>query len=97
MLSGTVDKRLQIYEDVGKRHPRAVFPKRLPLNFVFGKATGLSRIVGGLCANATDIKETALKSFKCIYIIKTDLMNRMFCLQLWYTYAFYGSLIDYWY
>ncbi|RXM98062.1 N-alpha-acetyltransferase 16, NatA auxiliary subunit [Acipenser ruthenus] len=30
----TVEKRLQIYEDVGKRHPRAVFPKRLPLNFV---------------------------------------------------------------
>uniref|UniRef100_A0A8C4TBB8 N-alpha-acetyltransferase 16, NatA auxiliary subunit n=1 Tax=Erpetoichthys calabaricus TaxID=27687 RepID=A0A8C4TBB8_ERPCA len=32
----TIEKRLQIYEDIGKLHPRAMSPKRLPLNFVSG-------------------------------------------------------------
>ncbi|XP_030817727.1 N-alpha-acetyltransferase 16, NatA auxiliary subunit isoform X3 [Camarhynchus parvulus] len=30
----TLEERLQIYEEVSKRHPRAVSPRRLPLNFV---------------------------------------------------------------
>uniref|UniRef100_A0A8C6ZJJ8 N-alpha-acetyltransferase 16, NatA auxiliary subunit n=1 Tax=Nothoprocta perdicaria TaxID=30464 RepID=A0A8C6ZJJ8_NOTPE len=34
---GTLEERLQIYEDVSKRHPRAVSPRRLPLNFVSGE------------------------------------------------------------
>ncbi|KAM4797351.1 N-alpha-acetyltransferase 16, NatA auxiliary subunit [Rhinophrynus dorsalis] len=33
----TVDERLQIYEEISKRHPRAVSPRRLPLNFVTGE------------------------------------------------------------
>uniref|UniRef100_A0A8B9Q4P1 N(alpha)-acetyltransferase 16, NatA auxiliary subunit n=1 Tax=Apteryx owenii TaxID=8824 RepID=A0A8B9Q4P1_APTOW len=33
----TLEERLQIYEDVNKRHPRAVSPRRLPLNFVSGE------------------------------------------------------------
>ncbi|XP_067419285.1 N-alpha-acetyltransferase 16, NatA auxiliary subunit isoform X8 [Emydura macquarii macquarii] len=32
----TLEERLQIYEEVSKRHPRAVSPRRLPLNFVPG-------------------------------------------------------------
>ncbi|XP_059129272.1 N-alpha-acetyltransferase 16, NatA auxiliary subunit isoform X2 [Peromyscus eremicus] len=31
------DERLQIYEEISKQHPRAVSPRRLPLNFVPGK------------------------------------------------------------
>uniref|UniRef100_A0A8C3RSF7 N-alpha-acetyltransferase 16, NatA auxiliary subunit n=1 Tax=Chelydra serpentina TaxID=8475 RepID=A0A8C3RSF7_CHESE len=34
---GTLEERLQIYEEVSKRHPRAVSPRRLPLNFVPGE------------------------------------------------------------
>uniref|UniRef100_A0A7M4DX46 N-alpha-acetyltransferase 16, NatA auxiliary subunit n=1 Tax=Crocodylus porosus TaxID=8502 RepID=A0A7M4DX46_CROPO len=33
----TLEERLQIYEEVSKRHPRAVSPRRLPLNFVSGE------------------------------------------------------------
>nr|XP_015219423.1 PREDICTED: N-alpha-acetyltransferase 16, NatA auxiliary subunit [Lepisosteus oculatus] len=33
----TVEKRLQIYEEVGNMYPRAVSPKRLPLNFLSGE------------------------------------------------------------
>uniref|UniRef100_A0A674IMK1 N(alpha)-acetyltransferase 16, NatA auxiliary subunit n=1 Tax=Terrapene triunguis TaxID=2587831 RepID=A0A674IMK1_9SAUR len=33
----TLEERLQIYEEVSKRHPRAVSPRRLPLNFVPGE------------------------------------------------------------
>ncbi|MEE6522218.1 hypothetical protein FKM82_020654 [Ascaphus truei] len=37
----TIEERLQIYEEVGKRHPRAVSPRRLPLNFVTGNGQWL--------------------------------------------------------
>ncbi|XP_063282034.1 N-alpha-acetyltransferase 16, NatA auxiliary subunit [Pelobates fuscus] len=33
---GSVDERLCMYEEIGKRHPRAFSPRRLPLNFVTG-------------------------------------------------------------
>lgn len=33
----SLDERLQIYEEISKQHPRAVSPRRLPLNFVPGK------------------------------------------------------------
>ncbi|XP_057642539.1 N-alpha-acetyltransferase 16, NatA auxiliary subunit isoform X4 [Chionomys nivalis] len=33
----TLDERLQIYEEISKQHPRAVSPRRLPLNLVPGK------------------------------------------------------------
>ncbi|XP_060089542.1 N-alpha-acetyltransferase 16, NatA auxiliary subunit isoform X1 [Heteronotia binoei] len=33
----TLEDRLQIYEEISKRHPRAVSPRRLPLNFVTGE------------------------------------------------------------
>ncbi|XP_031216977.1 N-alpha-acetyltransferase 16, NatA auxiliary subunit isoform X2 [Mastomys coucha] len=33
----SLDARLQIYEEISKQHPRAVSPRRLPLNFVPGK------------------------------------------------------------
>ncbi|OCT95551.1 N-alpha-acetyltransferase 16, NatA auxiliary subunit isoform X1 [Xenopus laevis] len=33
----TVEKRLQIYEEINKRHPKAVSPRRLPLNFASGE------------------------------------------------------------
>ncbi|EMP34362.1 N-alpha-acetyltransferase 16, NatA auxiliary subunit [Chelonia mydas] len=36
-IKGTLEERLQIYEEVSKRHPRAVSPRRLPLNFVPGE------------------------------------------------------------
>ncbi|XP_040197249.1 N-alpha-acetyltransferase 16, NatA auxiliary subunit [Rana temporaria] len=32
----TVEERLKIYDDLGKRYPRAVSPRRLPLNFITG-------------------------------------------------------------
>ena len=34
---GTIDDRLQIYRDVEAKHPRALAPKRLPLNFTSGQ------------------------------------------------------------
>nr|XP_042141188.1 N-alpha-acetyltransferase 16, NatA auxiliary subunit isoform X2 [Peromyscus maniculatus bairdii] len=36
-IKGSSDERLQIYEEISKQHPRAVSPRRLPLNFVPGK------------------------------------------------------------
>ncbi|KAL1780933.1 N-alpha-acetyltransferase 16, auxiliary subunit [Sigmodon hispidus] len=33
----SVDERIQIYEEISEQHPRAVSPRRLPLNFVSGK------------------------------------------------------------
>ncbi|XP_041525672.1 N-alpha-acetyltransferase 16, NatA auxiliary subunit [Microtus oregoni] len=33
----SLDERLQIYEEISKQHPRAVSPRRLPLNLVPGK------------------------------------------------------------
>ncbi|KAL8189827.1 UNVERIFIED_CONTAM: N-alpha-acetyltransferase 16, NatA auxiliary subunit, partial [Gekko kuhli] len=33
----TLEDRLQVYEEISKRHPRAVSPRRLPLNFVTGE------------------------------------------------------------
>ncbi|XP_070607480.1 N-alpha-acetyltransferase 16, NatA auxiliary subunit [Erythrolamprus reginae] len=33
----SLDERLELYEEIGKRHPRAVSPRRLPLNFVTGE------------------------------------------------------------
>lgn len=36
MVTGTMEKRLQIYEEVGNRHPKALSLKRLPLNFLTG-------------------------------------------------------------
>ncbi|KAJ8349979.1 hypothetical protein SKAU_G00251090 [Synaphobranchus kaupii] len=33
----TMEKRLQIYEEVGNRHPKALSLKRLPLNFLTGE------------------------------------------------------------
>ncbi|XP_018600785.1 N-alpha-acetyltransferase 16, NatA auxiliary subunit-like [Scleropages formosus] len=33
----TMEKRLQIYEEVGSRHPKALSLKRLPLNFLTGE------------------------------------------------------------
>ncbi|KAM7321271.1 hypothetical protein ACRRTK_019363 [Alexandromys fortis] len=33
----SLDERLQIYEEISKKHPRAVSPRRLPLNLVPGK------------------------------------------------------------
>ncbi|XP_053162837.1 N-alpha-acetyltransferase 16, NatA auxiliary subunit isoform X2 [Hemicordylus capensis] len=37
LLPHSLEERLQIYEEVSKRHPRAVSPRRLPLNFVTGE------------------------------------------------------------
>ncbi|XP_070327275.1 N-alpha-acetyltransferase 16, NatA auxiliary subunit isoform X3 [Odocoileus virginianus] len=34
---GTLEERLQIYEDISKQHPRAISPRRLPLNLVPGE------------------------------------------------------------
>ncbi|KAG5833095.1 N-alpha-acetyltransferase 16, NatA auxiliary subunit-like [Anguilla rostrata] len=34
---GTMEKRLQIYEEVGNRHPKALSLRRLPLNFLTGE------------------------------------------------------------
>ncbi|XP_036310671.1 N-alpha-acetyltransferase 16, NatA auxiliary subunit isoform X8 [Pipistrellus kuhlii] len=31
---GTLEERLQIYEEISKQHPRAISPRRLPLNLV---------------------------------------------------------------
>ncbi|XP_069457331.1 N-alpha-acetyltransferase 16, NatA auxiliary subunit isoform X5 [Ovis canadensis] len=33
----TLEERLQIYEDISKQHPRAISPRRLPLNLVPGE------------------------------------------------------------
>ncbi|XP_036613540.1 N-alpha-acetyltransferase 16, NatA auxiliary subunit isoform X3 [Trichosurus vulpecula] len=33
----TLEERLHIYEEISKRHPRALSPRRLPLNFVPGE------------------------------------------------------------
>ncbi|CAH6823941.1 N-alpha-acetyltransferase 16, NatA auxiliary subunit isoform X2 [Phodopus roborovskii] len=33
----SLEERLQIYEEISKQHPRAVLPRRLPLNLVPGK------------------------------------------------------------
>ncbi|XP_063160633.1 N-alpha-acetyltransferase 16, NatA auxiliary subunit [Candoia aspera] len=33
----SLEERLELYEEIGKRHPRAVSPRRLPLNFVTGE------------------------------------------------------------
>nr|XP_048277786.1 N-alpha-acetyltransferase 16, NatA auxiliary subunit isoform X2 [Myodes glareolus] len=33
----SLDERLQIYEEISKQHPRAISPRRLPLNLVPGK------------------------------------------------------------
>ncbi|XP_043927634.1 N-alpha-acetyltransferase 16, NatA auxiliary subunit [Protopterus annectens] len=33
----TLEKRLQIYEEVCKKHPRALSPRRIPLNFIAGE------------------------------------------------------------
>ncbi|XP_036310675.1 N-alpha-acetyltransferase 16, NatA auxiliary subunit isoform X12 [Pipistrellus kuhlii] len=34
---GTLEERLQIYEEISKQHPRAISPRRLPLNLVPGE------------------------------------------------------------
>ncbi|XP_058404234.1 N-alpha-acetyltransferase 16, NatA auxiliary subunit isoform X4 [Diceros bicornis minor] len=34
---GTLEERLQIYEEISKQHPRAMSPRRLPLNLVPGE------------------------------------------------------------
>ncbi|XP_069457333.1 N-alpha-acetyltransferase 16, NatA auxiliary subunit isoform X7 [Ovis canadensis] len=36
-IKGTLEERLQIYEDISKQHPRAISPRRLPLNLVPGE------------------------------------------------------------
>nr|XP_034959246.1 N-alpha-acetyltransferase 16, NatA auxiliary subunit isoform X2 [Zootoca vivipara] len=33
----SLDERLEMYEEISKQHPRAVSPRRLPLNFVTGE------------------------------------------------------------
>ncbi|XP_007438931.1 N-alpha-acetyltransferase 16, NatA auxiliary subunit [Python bivittatus] len=33
----SLEERLELYEEISKRHPRAVSPRRLPLNFVTGE------------------------------------------------------------
>ncbi|KAM5278003.1 N-alpha-acetyltransferase 16, NatA auxiliary subunit isoform 5-T5 [Hipposideros larvatus] len=33
---GTLEERLQLYEEISKQHPRAISPRRLPLNLVPG-------------------------------------------------------------
>nr|XP_023407017.1 N-alpha-acetyltransferase 16, NatA auxiliary subunit isoform X5 [Loxodonta africana] len=34
---GTLEERLQIYEEISKQHPRAISPRRIPLNLVPGE------------------------------------------------------------
>ncbi|XP_044635845.1 N-alpha-acetyltransferase 16, NatA auxiliary subunit isoform X4 [Equus asinus] len=36
-IKGTLEERLQIYEEISKQHPRAISPRRLPLNLVPGE------------------------------------------------------------
>ncbi|XP_027412928.1 N-alpha-acetyltransferase 16, NatA auxiliary subunit isoform X3 [Bos indicus x Bos taurus] len=36
-IKGTLEERLQIYEDISKQHPRAISPRRLPLNLAPGE------------------------------------------------------------
>ncbi|XP_068924748.1 N-alpha-acetyltransferase 16, NatA auxiliary subunit isoform X3 [Petaurus breviceps papuanus] len=36
-IKGTLEERLHIYEEISKRHPRALSPRRLPLNFAPGE------------------------------------------------------------
>ncbi|TKC48650.1 hypothetical protein EI555_017064, partial [Monodon monoceros] len=36
-IKGTSEERLQIYEEISKQHPRAISPRRLPLNLVPGE------------------------------------------------------------
>lgn len=45
LIIGTLEERLQIYEEVSKRHPRAVSPRRLPLNFVSGNKLHICSII----------------------------------------------------
>uniref|UniRef100_A0A8D1PFT5 N-alpha-acetyltransferase 16, NatA auxiliary subunit n=1 Tax=Sus scrofa TaxID=9823 RepID=A0A8D1PFT5_PIG len=35
-IKGTLEERLQIYEEISQQHPRAISPRRLPLNLVPG-------------------------------------------------------------
>ncbi|XP_045143025.1 N-alpha-acetyltransferase 16, NatA auxiliary subunit [Echinops telfairi] len=34
---GTLEERIQVYEEISKQHPRAISPRRLPLNLVPGE------------------------------------------------------------
>ncbi|XP_042541617.1 N-alpha-acetyltransferase 16, NatA auxiliary subunit isoform X3 [Dipodomys spectabilis] len=36
-IKGTLEERLQIYEEISQQHPRAIVPRRLPLNLVTGE------------------------------------------------------------
>lgn len=49
LIIGTLEERLQIYEEVSKRHPRAVSPRRLPLNFVSGNTLHICSIIIFFC------------------------------------------------
>ncbi|KAM8977502.1 LOW QUALITY PROTEIN: N-alpha-acetyltransferase 16, NatA auxiliary subunit [Pelodytes ibericus] len=57
----TVEERLQFYEEISKRHPRAVMPRRLPLNFVTEFSSGMksSVMIGFFNEKRKNLKEAA--------------------------------------
>lgn len=71
LIIGTLEERLQIYEEVSKRHPRAVSPRRLPLNFVSGNKLHICSVIIVFCLF---FSEVFIRLFN-VYLIPTCAFN----------------------